>query len=253
MLNIKIEPLVSERPSSATELCRRGVPGLMSNNLLRHSDSGDTKTSVSVGHISLTTTQPEQSGAICLKAARYTAFFFFFFFFFCVPMILASCQIWSPVALINTTVWVRLYSVPFSLSSRVEGFGQVCCLSSAWSGQSWRMCSAVWAILPRWQLGLVPILNFVCMCFFLRRLCPERRRNIMVLPSLLSLWYAWVILPYPSCCYAGGAGLGIKQFASWNNNAKWMSTVCIADFCKAKVSSPIPMSYMKLIRDNNQI
>ena len=55
----------------------------------------------------------------------------FFFFFFCVLMILASCQIWSPVALINSTVCVRLYSVPFSLSSRVEGFGQVCCLSSA--------------------------------------------------------------------------------------------------------------------------
>ena len=53
------------------------------------------------------------------------------FFFFCVPMILASCQIWSPVALINSTVCVRLYSVPFSLSSRVEGFGQVCRLSSA--------------------------------------------------------------------------------------------------------------------------
>ena len=75
----------------------------------------------------------------------------FFFFFFCVRMILESCQIWSPVALINSTVCVRLYSVPFSLSSRVEGFGQVCCLSSAWSGQSWRMCSAVWAILPHGQ------------------------------------------------------------------------------------------------------
>ena len=35
------------------------------------------------------------------------------FFFFCVPMILASCQIRSPVALINSTVCVRLYSVPF--------------------------------------------------------------------------------------------------------------------------------------------
>ena len=114
------------------------------------------------------------------------------FFFFCVPMILASCQIWSPGALINSTVCVRLYSVPFSLSSRVDGFGQVCCLSSAWSGQSWRMCSAVWAILPHGQLGLVPILNFVCMCL-LRRLCPDRWRNIMVWPSLLSLWYASVL------------------------------------------------------------
>ena len=30
------------------------------------------------------------------------------------------------MALINSSVCVRLYSVPFSLSSRVEGFGQVC-------------------------------------------------------------------------------------------------------------------------------
>ena len=99
-----------------------------------------------------------------------------FFFFFCVPMILASCQVWSPVALINSTVCVRLYSVPFSLSLRVLARSVILVLHEVGNP---RVCAQLFERLPHGQLGLVPILNFVCMCF-LRRLCPERRRNIMV-------------------------------------------------------------------------
>ena len=110
----------------------------------------------------------------CLKVC------IFFFFFFCVPMILqlASCQIWRPVALINSTVCVSLYSVPFSLSSRVEGFGQVCCQLC----MKWAILEDVLSCLSdiaTWTVGACTNFEF-CMHLFLRRLCPERRRNIMV-------------------------------------------------------------------------
>ena len=50
------------------------------------------------------------------------------FLFFCVSVTLIVCQIWSPVALTKPNV--RFCSVPSSFSWRLEGCGQVCCLTT---------------------------------------------------------------------------------------------------------------------------
>ena len=73
----------------------------------------------------------------------------------------------------KSTVWHSSSWLPYSLVSKLVGFGQVLFLSWSWIGQLWRMCSVVWSARPQGHNGDGTSLNLSNICA-LRRLCPVR-------------------------------------------------------------------------------